>query len=453
MKLGTDLTQGSVAKKYVFFLIPIILSGIIQQLYNTADTMVVGMFAGDTALAAVGSTSSLTNLILHLFLGLSVGTNVVCARLFGADNKDGLQKAIHSSILLALVSGIFLAFIGYLYSRPLLKLLGTPSDVIDGATLYMQVIFLGSPASMLYNFGAAILRAAGDTKRPLYILITAGLVNVGLNLVCVIGFKMGVLGVALGTIASQIFSAIAVLWILLHTESEFKLFLKKLRFHPRELGRIAATGIPSGLNGIMFSLSNVIIQSAINSFGKAAIAGSAAASNIEAYGFLLLSAAEQGLVSFVGQNMGAKKYNRVSTVTKTALVIAFISSLLFLLGIKMYGETLIGLFTDNNSRTEVIKMGIIKLEIVAGSYILLIPNQILNGVLKGMGRAVVPTVINAFCVCVLRMVWMFAAYPLNPTLNMVYTAYPISWATSSIAISIAYIIIQRKVFKTKTLEQ
>lgn len=451
MKLGTDLTQGSVLKKYTLFLIPIILSGIIQQLYNTADTMVVGMFAGDTALAAVGSTSSLTNLILHLFLGLSVGTNVVCARLFGAGNKEGLQRAIHSSVLLALASGVGLMFVGYVFSRPLLELLGTPSDVIDGATLYMQVIFMGSPASMLYNFGAAILRAAGDTKRPLYILIFAGLINVALNLFCVIVLKLAVLGVALGTIASQLFSAVAVVWILLRTESEFKLSFKKLRFHARELKNIAATGIPSGLNGIMFSLSNVVIQSAINSFGKAAIAGSAAASNIEAYGFLLLSAAEQGLISFVGQNIGAAKYKRVSSVTKVALIIAFLSSSLFLLFIKLYGEPLIGLFTDNNSRTEVIKMGIIKLEIVAGSYILLIPNQILNGVLKGMGRAIIPTVINAFCVCVLRIIWMYTAYPLNPTLNMVYTAYPISWAASSVAIIVAYIIVRKKVFKAKEL--
>lgn len=444
MKLGTDLTQGSVVKKYVMFLIPIILSGIIQQLYNTADTMVVGMFAGDVALAAVGSTTSLTNLILHLFLGLSVGTNVVCARFFGADDKNRLQNAIHLSVLLALVSGALLACIGYVFSRPLLKMLSTPSDVIDGATLYMQVIFMGSPASMLYNFGAAILRAAGDTKRPLYILILAGLINVALNLFCVITLRLGVLGVALGTVASQLFSAVAVIWILLHTESEFKLSLKKLKFHKWELGRIAATGIPSGLNGIMFSLSNVIIQTAINSFGKAAIAGSAAASNIENYGFLLLSAAEQGLVSFVGQNIGAKKYKRVSSVTKTALIISFLSAALFLIFIKLYGETLIGFFTDNNSRTEVIKMGIIKLEIVAGSYILLVPNQILNGVLKGMGRAIIPTIINAFCVCVLRIVWMYTAYPMHPTLNMVYTAYPISWFASSIAITVAYIIVQKR---------
>ena len=450
MKLGTDLTQGSVVKKYVCFLIPIILSGIIQQLYNTADTMVVGMFAGDTALAAVGSTSSLTNLILHLFLGLSVGTNVVCARLYGADNKDSLQKAIHSSILLALVSGIFLAFIGYVYSKPLLELLGTPSDVINGATLYMQVIFLGSPASMLYNFGAAILRAAGDTKRPLYILIIAGLINVALNLICVIGFKMGVLGVALGTIASQIFSAIVVLWILLHTESEFKLFVKKLRFHARELCQICATGIPSGINGMLFSFSNVIIQSTINSFGKVAIAGGAASANIENYGFLLLSAVEQGLVSFVGQNMGAKNYKRISSVTKTALLFAFITSLLFMLFILMYGKTLIGFFTDNNSRTEVINMGIIRLKLIAGSYLLLVPNQVLNGVLKGMGRAVTPAVINVFCICFLRIFWMYTVYPLNPSLAMVYTTYPVSWLFSSLAMSIAYIIIQKQVVKTKT---
>ncbi|MBR5155125.1 MAG: MATE family efflux transporter [Clostridia bacterium] len=447
MKFGTNLAEGSVFKKYFTFIVPIILSGWLQQLYNTADTMVVGTFVGDAALAAVGSTSSLTNLILHLFLGLAIGTNVVCARYYGANNWEGLNRAIHTSITLAVISGVFLAMVGLFCSRPFLKIMETPDDVIDLATLYMQVFFMGSPASMVYNFGSAVLRAAGDTKRPLYILLGAGLVNVALNLFCVLVLKLGVLGVAIGTVASQLISAIVVVRILTHTDTEFKLQFSKLRIYRRELGKIAATGIPSGLNGVMFSTSNVIIQSAINSFGKLAMAGSVAATNVENFGFLVLSAVEQGAVSFVGQNMGAKKPDRITSVTKVAMIIGIASSLLFLFVMREAGPIMLGLFADDTSREAVVRMGMIKLAFVACSYTLYVPSQVLNGVLKGMGRATVPTVINSVCICGLRLLWMFVAYPFNPTLEMVYTSYSISWGCSSIAMIIAYLIVKRKIFR------
>ncbi len=447
MKIGTNLAEGSVFKKYIVFIIPIILSGLLQQLYNTADTMVVGVFVGDAALAAVGSTSSLTNLMLHLFLGLAIGTNVICSRYYGAANKEGLHRAIHTSIALAVISGIFLALVGFFCSRTFLKLMKTPEEVLELSALYMQVFFMGSPASMIYNFGSAVLRAAGDTKRPLYILLVAGFVNVALNLFCVIVLKLGVLGVAIGTVASQVISAIAVVWILAGTDTEFRLKFSKLRIYKRELGRIAAVGIPSGLNGIMFSTSNVIIQSAINSFGKPAMAGSVAASNVENFGFLILSAIEQGAVSFVGQNMGAKKPDRVNLVTKVAMLIGLISSVTFLFVMQGAGETLLGFFADDISRDAVVKMGMIKLVFVACSYTLYVPSQVLNGVLKGMGRAIVPTVINAVCICGLRLLWMFTAYPFNPTLEMVYTSYPISWGCSSVVMIIAYTIVKKRVFK------
>lgn len=446
MKFGSNLTEGSIFKKYIFFIVPILLSGFIQQLYNAADTMVVGKFVGDTALAAVGATASLTNLILNLFLGLAVGTNAVCSRFYGAGNKEALHKTIHTSILLATVSGAVLAIIGLFLSGTFLNIMGTPQDVISDATLYMQIYFAGAPASMIYNFGSAVLRAAGDTKRPLYILMISGLVNVLLNLFCVIVLDLGVAGVAIGTIASQLISAVMVIWLLIKSNTEFKLDLLRLRIYKKELGKIAATGIPSGLNGIMFSASNVIIQSTINSFGRLAIAGATAATNLEVFGFLILSSVEQGVVTFVGQNMGAGKFDRVKAVTKIALIIALSGATLFMLLTKFAGDTLLGFFADEASYDGVVKMGMAKLSIATASFILFAPNQVLTGVLKGMGRAVESTIINAIFVCILRVVWIFAAFPLNPVLEMVYYSYPVTWGASSAAMIIVYFVITKKIF-------
>ena len=449
MAYATNLTEGSVLKKYIFFIVPIILSGFLQQLYNTADTMVVGKFAGDAALAAVGATAALTNLILNLFLGLAIGTNVVCSRYYGAEDKEGLSKAVHTSILLALVSGVFLAFVGVFFSRNFLMWMSTPHDVIEGATIYMQVYFLGAPASLVYNFGAAILRAAGDTKRPLYILATAGIVNVVLNLVCVIVLELGVVGVAIGTIASQVLSAISVIIILIRTNSEFKLKLNKLKIHKKVLCKILAIGIPSGLNGIMYSLSNVILQTTINSFGKSAVAANVAASNVEIFGFLVLSSAEQGVVSFVGQNIGAKKYDRAEKVTKIAMLTSFVGAIIVAFLVVSFGPVLLGFFADSESINTVVGIGMVRMTIIMYSYVLQVPNQILSGTLKGMGRAVEPTVINAVFVCLMRVIWIFFVYPIKPALEMVYYSYPVTWGLSSVAMIVIYILVKRKVFVNK----
>jgi len=449
MRLGTNFTEGPVFKKYIMFIIPIVLSGFLQQLYNTADTMVVGKFAGDAALAAVGSTVALTNLILNLFLGLAVGANVVCAQCYGAGNKEGLHRAIHTSYVLAIGSGVVLALVGWFLSEHFLRMMSTPEDVIEQAALYMKVFFLGAPASLVYNFGAAILRAAGDTKKPLYILALAGVVNIGLNLFCVIVLEMGVVGVALGTIASQLISAVAVTIILLRTNTEFRLRLSRLKIYTKELGRITATGIPAGVSGIMFSLSNVIIQTAINSWGQAAIAGNVAASNVEIFGFLVLSAAEQGTVSFVGQNFGAKRYDRVDRVTKVSLLVGFVGAALFAVIILAAGPFFLGFFTESGSGGEVVRIGMIKMTIVLYSYILHTPNSILGGVMKGIGKALAVTIINGIFVCLLRVLWIFYAYPLNETIEMIYYSYPVTWGASSLASIVTYIVLRYKTFPTK----
>ncbi len=453
MKLGTDLTKGPVFKNFILFIIPIILSSVLQQLYNTADTLVVGKFVGDVALAAVGSTGSITNLILNVFIGLSVGTNVLCARYFGAGNKEGLFRAVHTSVLLSLISGVFLTIIGFVFAKPLLTLMGTPYDVLDSATLYMKIFFLGSPVSMLYNFGSAILRAAGDTKRPLYIMLISGMVNVILNLFCVLVLKIGVAGVAIGTIASQFVSAVMVTYILVKNNSEFKLDLSKLRIHKREVGQIMAIGIPSGLNGVMFSLSNVIIQSTVNSFGKAAVAGQAAASNIESYGFLLISSVEQGAVTFSGQNMGAKKYMRVRRVAVVALSTALFLAFAYMATAFYAGDVILGFFADDASRDSIIQMGVLKLLTSASGFFLITPMQAFSGVLKGMGKVISVTVINAFFICVMRIIWILFIYPLSPTLQTVYYSHPISWAFASATIAIVYFKERHKVLKKPSVSQ
>ncbi len=453
MKLGTDLTKGSVAKNFILFIIPIILSSVLQQLYNTADTLVVGKFVGDVALAAVGSTGSITHLILNIFIGLSVGANVICARYFGAGNKEGLFRAVHTSILLSVISGVFLAIVGFIFSKPLLALMGTPYDVIDSATLYMKIFFLGSPFSMVYNFGSAILRAAGDTKYPLYIMLISGMVNVALNLFCVLVLKIGVAGVAIGTIASQLVSAIMVTYILIRSNSEFRLELKKLRLFKREFWQIIAIGIPSGLNGIMFSLSNVIIQSTVNAFGKAAIAGQAAAANIETYGFLLQNSIEQGGISFAGQNIGARKFARVRRTSLVALFSSFFFAFAYMAICFMAGDVVLSWFADEVSKDSIVQMGLLKLLTSASGFFLIAPMQALSGVLKGIGKVISVTAINAFFICFMRILWIAFIFPLNPTLQTIYLSHPVSWALSSTAITIVYLIERRKILKKETALQ
>ncbi len=441
MKMGSNLTEGSIRKKFCLFVVPVILSGFLQQLYNTADTIVVGQFAGDTALAAVGSTTVLTNLIVTLFIGLSVGTNVVCARFFGAENKIGIERALYTSVVLGVVLGIPLTLIGWFGSGYFLGLMGTPMDIIKPAALYMKLYFLGVPATLIYNFGSAVLRAMGDTKRPLYILTAAGIVNVILNLICVIGFHLDVVGVAIGTIASQVLSAIAVMVIFTKENSEPHFKISKIRVFKKELLMILAIGIPSGLNGILFSLSNTLTQSAVNSFGKLTVAAHSIGWTFMGFCHLLITASEQGVISFVGQNLGAEKYDRVNKTVNVGLVFAVITVLTFTSFLIINAEWIIGIFTKD---PEVVKIGLVQFYNALSLYVLYIPSIIYGAALRGMGKAILPTAINIVGICVLRVVWVTVVWPLNPTLEMVYYSFPLSWVASGIAMTIAYMIAKRK---------
>lgn len=316
-----DMCSGPILSKILAFALPLMLSGILQLLFNAADIVVVGRFAGSEALAAVGSTSSLINLIINMFIGLSIGANVVAARSYGARDAEAVSETVHTAVFSALVGGVILIFAGILLARPMLTLMGTPDDVIDQSALYMQIYFIGMPAFMLYNFGAAILRAIGDTKRPLYFLTLAGVVNVVFNLIFVIVFKMGVAGVALATIISQIISAALITLCLIKTEGPCHLDIKQLKFHKKSLMEMLRIGLPAGLQGTIFNISNVLIQSSVNSFGSLVMAGNTAASNIEGFVYTAMNAVYQTSLSFTSQNMGAKEFKRVDKVLVQCLLV------------------------------------------------------------------------------------------------------------------------------------
>ena len=441
MKLGTNLTEGPILKKFIFFVIPLIFTGFLQQLYSVADAVIIGHFASETALAEVGATTSMFALIITLFTGLAVGTNVVCASFFGADNKEGLERALHTSVLLAMFIGVPLMMVGWFGASFFLKIIGTPDDIMAGATLYMKIHFLGIPASLLFNYGAAVIRAIGNTKKPFYILAVSGFINVVLNLICVMVFKLGVAGVAISTVVSQIVSAVWVILIFTRKDAELRLSLSKLRIYKREFLKILSIGIPSGVNGILFSLSNVFVQSAINSFGKTTVAAHSVAWNYMAFCSLLVSAHEQGTVSFVGQNMGALKYDRVKSVIKKAIVICGVATVLFSSFVVWQARPLLGIFTPDPG---VVETGLAQIYIAISVYVLYVPNQIIGGALRGMGKSVLPTAINILGICGLRVVWIAWVWPFNPTLEMVYYSYGASWLISGIAMAVAYMIVGRK---------
>lgn len=444
MKIGNDLTKGPVLKKFILFVFPIILSNILQMLYTMADTAVVGKFAGGAALAAVGATGSFAGLILNLLFGLSVGANVVCAKAYGAGDEKAVSRIVHCAVLVAFISGVVICVIGELCSRFCLEWMNTPHDVIDGAVIYIRIYFLGAPMSFVYNFGAAILRAAGDTKRPLYILVITGIVNVGLNLLFVIVFKLGVAGVAWATIIAQTISAVATVVILMSAKNEFKLCLRKLRIYKNELMLMFKIGMPAGMNGMMYCIPNVLIQSVLNGFGSAVVAGSTAAANMESIISLGGSASEQACVSFVGQNIGARKLKRVDSVTKVAMLFAFITCVFMSFVVLMNKEFFMGLYTNESA---VANAGYVRMSICLAYAFVAVPSQVFSGCFSGLGRSVEPAVITAVFVCGIRIVWIYTACAIFPSLvELVYCSYPLTWFAASVALAVMYLKIRKRIF-------
>ena len=439
-----NMTEGPLLGKLIQFSIPLALSGILQLLFNAADIVVVGRFAGSHALAAVGSTGALNMLIVNLFMGLSIGVNVLCARFYGAGQNRDLKETVHTAVLIAALSGFVLIFLGIGLSRPLLRLMDTPADVIDHSVLYMRIIFAGMPASMLYNFGSAILRAVGDTQRPLYFLLTAGIINVVLNLFFVIVLHMGVAGVALATVLSQCVSAGLVILCLTRSEGPYRLFLKELKIYGPKLRDMTKIGIPAGIQSSMFSISNVLIQSTVNSFGSVAMAGSTAAGNIEGFLFTSLDAFTQGAQSFVGQNYGAKKMERVR---KTVLLcVGLVTALGLLLGVSAYlaGDALLSIYSTDPA---VIAFGRQRMLINCVFYFSIGPMNIFVGGMRGMGHSMAPMLDTVFGTCVLRVLWVYTVFAMWPAWTVLFASYPVSWTLTGVLTGISYFVIKKKAEK------
>ncbi len=442
-----DLTSGPMLKKIILFSLPLAASSILQLLFNAADVVVVGRFAGSTALAAVGSNGALINLLVNLFVGLSLGANVVAARCFGAKDEKGVQNTVQTAVTLGIVSGILLAFVGFFVARGLLELMSCPEDVIDLSTLYLKIYFIGMPMTMLYNFSSALLRSVGDTRRPLYCLALAGVINVVLNLVFVIGFHLSVAGVALATIISQTVSACLVTWILTREKGALHLDLRHLGFHKGALLQILRIGLPAGLQSTVFSLSNVVIQSAINSFGSTIVAGNSAASNIEGFVYTAMNSFAQAAVTFTSQNMGARRYDNLDRVIRNCLLCVVVTGLVLGGGASLLGTQLLHFYSSDEA---VVAAGLARLHIISATYLLCGIMDVLASCLRGRGYSVLPMIVSLVGSCLLRLVWIATIFQLFRSTTTLYLSYPISWILTAAVHLICLLVVRRKLKKTET---
>ena len=438
-----DMTSGPLLGKILLFSIPLMLSGILQLLFNAADIIVVGRFAGSGALAAVGSTSSLINLLINVFVGLSVGVNVLVARYYGARKDKDVSETVHTAVTTSIVSGFILVVLGILLANPLLRLMGTPEDVLSQSVLYMRIYFLGMPVLMVYNFGAAILRAIGDTRRPLYFLFASGVVNVCLNLFFVVVLGMGVDGVAWATVISEHISAFLVLRSLMSAPGALKLDLKQLRIHPRKLKRIVKIGLPAGMQGAIFSISNVLIQSSVNSFGSIAMAGNTASSNIEGFVYTAMNAVYQTNLSFTSQNLGGRKYSRINKIMYICLGVVTAVGLILGLTAVAAGD----LLHIYSSDPEVLRYGMLRLEIICTTYFLCGIMDCMVGSLRGLGYSIIPMFVSLTGACGFRVLWVFTVFAAYRSLDVLYLSYPVSWAITAIAHMVTFHKIRRKIPK------
>lgn len=443
-KYTMDMCNGPLLKKIILFAIPLMLSGVLQLLFNAADVIVVGRFTGNEALAAVGSTSSLINLLINLFVGVSVGANVLLGKHIGARDEENASKTVHTAVTFALVVGIAMIFVGIFLSRPLLELMGTPEDVINLSVLYMRIYFVGMPAFMFYNFGAALLRAVGDTKRPLYFLTLAGIINVIFNLIFVIVFHMGVAGVALATIISEGISAFLVFLCLKGADGVLHLDYRSLSFHKDVAIQMMKIGLPAGLQGCIFSVSNVLIQSSVNSFGSIAMAGNTASANLEGFVYNAMNSLYQTSLSFTSQNMGAKKYKRVDKILIECLVIVMIVGIVMGGGAYLIGTSLLSIYSSD---PQVISYGLLRMSLICVPYFLCGMMDVFVGSLRGMGYSVMPMLVSLTGACLFRIIWIFTIFATNRSLFVLYFSYPVSWALTATAHLICYMIVRKKVFK------
>ena len=438
------MTEGPLLTTVLYYSIPLMISSLLQLVFNAADTIVVGQFAGNEALAAVGSVGSLYNMIISLFIGLSIGVNVLVANFSGAALNNEVSDTVHTAILLSVVGGAGLAVIGFILAKPLLSLMGTPDDVIGLAVLYTRIIFIGMPVTMLYNFAAAVLRAIGDTKRPLYFLTIAGIVNIVLNLIFVILFHMSVAGVALATILSQAISAVLVTRSLLHMDGPTRLYLHKLRIHRGLLVRIITIGLPAGIQSMMFSISNVVIQSSVNSFGSIVIAGNAAAANVGNFVYQAMNTFQQSVTSFAGQNLGARKPDRVIGSLKACLFWAAVFGLVLGPLATYFSHPLLSLFSSDPG---VIEVGVERMKIVVLPYALCGIMDVMTGVLRGIGYSTLPMIVSLMGACVFRLLWIATVFQAHRSMFVLLLSYPVSWALTFIVLVILFAVLWKRVKK------
>ena len=443
-----DMTEGPLTTKIIKFTIPVMLTGILQLLFNTADVIVVGRFTGKTALAAVGSTGSLINLLVSLFMGLSIGTNVLVARYQGAKDDKAVSETVHTSIALGIVGGLILLIIGVAATRPLLEMMATPEDVIDQSTLYMRILFFGMPLNLILNFGAAILRAIGDTKRPLYYLTIAGVINLFLNIFLVTVFSLGVAGVAIATVISEGVSCGLILLCLKHETGAIRLYFNRIKINPSKCIDIMKIGLPAGLQGCIFSISNVLIQSSVNSFGSTVMAGNTAASNIEGFVYVSMNSLHQTCISFTSQNFGAGKFKRIKKVLINCLVIVAITGLVLGNSAYFFGKYLLSAY---NNEAEVISYGLIRLSIISTMYFLCGLMDVMVGAMRGIGYSILPMIVSLVGACGLRIVWIYTVFVKFRTLDILFISYPVTWTITFLSHLVCYYIVTRK-YKDKFRE-
>ena len=447
--VNMNMTQGPLLGKIIRFSVPLMLSGMLQLLYNAADVVVVGRFAGSAALAAVGSTGALVNLLVNLFMGVSVGCNVLVARYYGAGDQDSVSETVHCAVGASVIIGLMASVVGLVFSTPMLQMMGSPEDVLPLASLYLKIYFCGMPFNIAYNFGAAVLRAVGDTKRPLYILTLAGLANVVLNLITVIFFHMGVAGVAIATVASQVISAVLVIRALALREDCCHLNIKEVRIYKDKLIGMIKVGLPAGIQGSLFSLSNVIIQSSVNSFGSVVVAGNAAAANIEGFVYIAMNAIYQACITFVSQNLGAQQPKRIMRVMTICLVV--VSGVGLVLGnlVYVFGHSLLGIYASNEEgmREAIIAVGLTRMKYVGRPYFICGLMEIGCGGMRGLGRSWVPTTVSLVGACGIRLMWIFTIFRQMGTLDSLYVSYPISWGVTFAAHMLCFFIVFRGIKK------
>ena len=438
-----DMTTGPLMKKLVAYAVPVVITGILQLLFNAADVIIVGRYAGRTALAAVGSTTSLINLIVNLFMMTSIGVNVAVARYYGAHEPMEVSKTVTTAMTMSVIIGLFVGIFGIAASRPMLVLMESPADVLDQAALYLRIYFMGIPAFMVYNFGAAVLRAVGDTQRPMKFLTIAGIINVILNLITVVGFKMGVAGVAIATAVSQYVSAAFIVMSLVTTESCLHLEVKELRIYKDKLVEILRIGLPAGLQSLLFSITNVMIQASVNTFGSTIMAGSSAASNIDGFIYTAMNAITQTAMAFTGQNMGARKYERIGRILgRCILLVTLVGGIMGAL-CSLFRNGLINIYA--NGDPEVIYWGAQRMLIVALPYFIFGISDTIVGVVRGMGNSTLPMIISIFGVCAFRVLWLYTAFAAEPTFAMLMLGYPVSWTVTLMGQSLCYLLTKKKI--------